>query len=69
MRLTDKQRRAQLNGRVKTPKKAAASRANGRLGGRPPIVRCVKCGAERRGQCCEDLVPFSDRHQPNADIQ
>lgn len=34
-RLTDAKRRAQLNGRVKTPKKAAASRENGKKGGRP----------------------------------
>lgn len=46
MRLTDKQRRAQLNGRVKTPKKAAASRKNGKLGGRPKKNQTAPQGQE-----------------------
>ena len=35
---------AQALGRIKTAKKAAASRRNGKLGGRPKKLKCRKKG-------------------------
>jgi hypothetical protein len=33
-------------GRIKSPAKTRAVRENGKLGGRPPLPRCAKCGAK-----------------------
>jgi hypothetical protein len=41
-------------GRIKTPAKAAAVRANGMAGGRPPLPRCPICaGKPRRCAACK----------------
>jgi len=42
-------------GRMKSKAKTKAVRENGKLGGRPPLPRCAKCGAiAREGHMCAD---------------